>query len=76
MGSLEGAVVVVTGAARGIGHAIAEELGLAGAKVVVNYVKSKEAAEELVTRLQQSGTAASTRSKPRCPISCNRKAAR
>jgi len=56
MGSLEGAVVVVTGAARGIGHAIAEELGLAGAKVVVNYAKSKEAAEELVTRLQQSGT--------------------
>jgi len=56
MGSLEGAVVVVTGAARGIGHAIAEELGLAGAKVVVNYTKSKEAAEELVTRLQQSGT--------------------
>jgi len=56
MGSLEGAVVVVTGAARGIGRAIAEELGLAGAKVVVNYVKSKEAAEELATRLQQSGT--------------------
>ncbi len=56
MGSLEGAVVVVTGAARGIGHAIAEELGLAGAKVVVNYAKSKEAAEELVTRLQESGT--------------------
>jgi len=56
MGSLEGAVVVVTGAARGIGRAIAEELGLAGAKVVVNYAKSKEAAEELATRLQQSGT--------------------
>jgi acetoacetyl-CoA reductase len=56
MGSLEGAVIVVTGAARGIGHAIAEELGLAGAKVIVNYAKSKEAAEDLVVKLQQRGT--------------------
>ncbi len=56
MGSLEGAVVVVTGASRGIGHAIAEELGQAGAKVVVNYVKSKGPAEDLVAQLQQSGS--------------------
>ena len=56
MGSLEGAVVVITGAARGIGRAIAEELGSAGAKVVVNYAKSKEAAEDLATKLQQNGT--------------------
>jgi acetoacetyl-CoA reductase len=56
MGSLEGAVIVVTGAARGIGRAIAEELGLAGAKVIVNYAKRKEAAEDLVVELQQSGT--------------------
>lgn len=56
MDSLEGAVVIVTGAARGIGRAIAEELGFAGAKVVVNYAKSKDAAENLVTRLEQSGT--------------------
>ena len=56
MGSLEGTVVVVTGAARGIGRAIAEDLGSAGAKVVVNYAKSKDAAEDLVTKLQQSGT--------------------
>ena len=56
MGSLEQAVVVVTGASRGIGYAIAEELGFAGAKVVVNYVKSNDSAENLATRLQQSGT--------------------
>ncbi len=56
MGTLEGAVVVVTGASRGIGHAIAEELGQAGAKVVVNYVKSKGPAEDLVAKLQQSGS--------------------
>jgi len=59
MGSLEGAVVVVTGSSRGIGRAIAEELGSAGAKVVVNYAKSKEAAEDLVAKLQQSGTSES-----------------
>jgi len=56
MGSLEGAVVVVTGASRGIGHAIAAELGQAGAKVVVNYVKSKGQASDLAATLQQSGS--------------------
>src|SRR6266700_8196343 len=56
MGSLEGAVVVVTGASRGIGHAIAEELGQSGAKVVVNYAKRKGHAEDLVAQLQQSGS--------------------
>ena len=56
MGTLEGAVVVVTGAGRGIGRAIAEELGHGGARVVVNYSKSKEAADDLVARLQQYGS--------------------
>jgi acetoacetyl-CoA reductase len=56
MGTIEGAVVVVTGAGRGIGRAIAEELGHEGARVVVNYSKSKEAAEDLVARLQQNGS--------------------
>jgi acetoacetyl-CoA reductase len=56
MGTLEGAVVVVTGAGRGIGRAIAEELGHDGARVVVNYSKSKEAAEDLVAGLQQNGS--------------------
>ena len=56
MGTIDGAVVIVTGAARGIGRAIAEELGREGARVVVNYAKSKEAAEELATQLQQKGS--------------------
>ena len=56
MSSLEGAVVVVTGSARGIGRAIAEELGQGGAKVVVNYANSKGPAEDLVAHLQKSGS--------------------
>ena len=56
MGSLDGAVVVITGSSRGIGRAIAEELGQAGAKVIVNYNQSREAAEDVVARLKQSGS--------------------
>jgi len=56
LGSLEGAVVVITGSSRGIGRAIAEDLGQAGAKVIVNYQQSREAAEDVVARLKQSGS--------------------
>ena len=48
MAELEGKVAVVTGAGRGLGRAIAEELAGSGAKVVVNYSRSKEPAEEVV----------------------------
>ena len=58
MAELEGAVVVVTGASRGLGSAIADELGHGGAKVVVNYSRSQEPAEELVKHLEESGTEA------------------
>jgi acetoacetyl-CoA reductase len=53
--SLEGAVAVVTGAGRGLGRSIAEELGYGGAKVIVNYARSKEPAEELVAKLSGNG---------------------
>jgi 3-oxoacyl-[acyl-carrier protein] reductase len=48
-------VAVVTGASRGIGRAIAEELGGSGASVVVNYHQQSEAADEVVTKIQASG---------------------
>jgi len=56
MGTLNGAVVVVTGSARGIGRAIAEEMGRGGAKVVVNYARSKGPAEDLVAQLHEFGS--------------------
>jgi acetoacetyl-CoA reductase len=52
---LKEAVVVVTGASRGLGRAIAEELGRDGTKVVVNYSRSKEPAEELVGQISENG---------------------
>ena len=44
---LEGQIAIVTGGSRGIGRACALELGKAGARVVISYRASKEAAEEL-----------------------------
>jgi acetoacetyl-CoA reductase len=55
VGTLNEAVVVVTGASRGLGAAIAEELAGGGAKVVINYSRSKEPAEELVEKISEGG---------------------
>jgi len=38
-----------------LGYTIAEELGFGGAKVVVNYVRSREPAEELAAKLSENG---------------------
>jgi 3-oxoacyl-[acyl-carrier protein] reductase len=45
----------VTGASRGIGRAIAESLGSAGATVVVNYARSPEAADAVVAAIEAAG---------------------
>lgn len=44
-------IVLVTGAGRGLGSAIARVFAGAGARVVVNYRRSREAAEALVNEL-------------------------
>ncbi len=53
--SLEGRVAVVTGGSRGIGKAIALELARRGANVVVNYVSSSGAADEVVAEIEKLG---------------------
>jgi 3-oxoacyl-[acyl-carrier protein] reductase len=49
--SLEGKLALVTGASRGIGRAVAEELARAGASVVVGYRSGRDEAEELAAAI-------------------------
>ena len=53
--SLEGKIAIVTGASRGIGRAIAVELGACGARVVVNYRSQAGAADEVVKAIEAAG---------------------
>ncbi len=52
---LDDNVAIVTGAARGIGRAIALELAAAGAKVVVNYAGNADKAEAVVQQIKAAG---------------------
>ncbi|NEO97595.1 MAG: 3-oxoacyl-[acyl-carrier-protein] reductase [Symploca sp. SIO2E9] len=55
MQQLNDQVAIVTGASRGIGKAVALALAAEGAKVVVNYANSSEAAEQVVTAITEAG---------------------
>lgn len=57
---MEAPVVIVTGASRGIGKAIALALGKAGCKVLVNYARSAKDAEEVSQEIKASGGQALT----------------
>ncbi|KAG5602463.1 hypothetical protein H5410_033833 [Solanum commersonii] len=52
---VEAPVVIVTGASRGIGKAIALALGKAGCKVLVNYARSSKEAEEVSKEIEACG---------------------
>lgn len=55
---LAGLVAVITGASRGIGRAVAENLAAMGTHVVVNYVRDTSAAAEVVSRAREKGVEA------------------
>ncbi len=55
MSRLEGKVALVTGGSRGIGRAVALEMGKRGAAVAVNYHNNAAAAEEVVRAIEAGG---------------------
>src|SRR3954468_14555359 len=55
MARLSGKVAIVTGGSRGIGAAICARLARDGAKVAVNYSRSREAADALVEQIKRAG---------------------
>ena len=52
---LQGKVAIVTGSSKGIGAAIAKELGAQGASVVVNYASSREGGEKVAGEIVKAG---------------------
>lgn len=55
MADLKERIALVTGASRGIGRAIALELGRCGATVIVNYNSNAAAAQEVLDQIKASG---------------------
>jgi 3-oxoacyl-[acyl-carrier protein] reductase len=55
METLRGRNALVTGASRGLGAAIALELGAQGAKVAVNYFANREGAERVCVGIREGG---------------------
>lgn len=59
--NLDGRVVLVTGASRGIGAAMAQAIGAHGASVIVNYHGSRDKAEAVLAAIRASGGDGMTR---------------
>ena len=57
-GALADQVAIITGSSRGIGRAAALALAGEGAKIVVNYASSSDAADEVVQQIEANGGSA------------------
>ncbi|OGX68729.1 MAG: hypothetical protein A2189_02160 [Paenibacillus sp. RIFOXYA1_FULL_44_5] len=70
---MNGKVAIVTGGARGIGAAASKVLGQRGARVIVNYLNNKDAAETVVTEIKAfGGDAAAFQADVRDDVVCGR----
>lgn len=58
MGVLAGKIALITGSSRGIGRAIALTFAREGADIVVNYLNSRELAQEVVDAIKSMGRSA------------------
>ena len=52
---LKDKVAIVTGSSRGIGKAVAERFAREGARIVVNYVRNKKAADAVAAGIRKAG---------------------
>ena len=55
MNTLNNKVVLVTGASRGIGAAVAKKIAGEGAKVIINYAGNRDEAEQTVRSIKEAG---------------------
>ena len=55
---LRGKIALITGSAKGLGKMTALALARDGCDIVINYVNSKEAAEQLVSQIEDIGVRA------------------
>lgn len=55
MKPLQNKIALITGASRGIGHAIALRFAKDGAQVIVNYASNQDAANEVVAEITNNG---------------------
>ncbi|MGE4157581.1 MAG: enoyl-[acyl-carrier-protein] reductase FabL [Planctomycetota bacterium] len=54
--NLKGKVALITGGSRGIGRAVACRLAESGAKIVINYFRDAESAEETLALVKKAGS--------------------